>query len=96
MPDPSSLLIAFFELPRWAQPTLLIMAAALVLMNAVLGATLRSRRKALRRLEEVTSELAETKTKLVSETRWRVAEEQYIASLSNAQTALPNLNKALT
>jgi HAMP domain-containing protein len=96
MPDPSSLLIAFFELPRWAQPTLLIMAAALVLMNAVLGAALRSRRKALRRLEEVTSELAETQTKLASETRWRVAEEQYIASLSNAQTALPNLNKAST
>lgn len=94
MPDPSSLLIAFFELPRWAQPTLLIMAAGLVLMNAVLGAALRSRRKARLRLKQVTSELAETKAKLASELRWRKAEEQYLADVDNPTTALTTSNRA--
>ena len=77
MPDPSSVLIAFFELPRWAQPTLLVMAAALVLMNTILGVALQARRKALLRVEELTNELAEAKAKLDSETRWRLADESY-------------------
>jgi uncharacterized membrane protein YccC len=96
MPDPSSILIAFFELPRWAQPTLLFMGAALVLMNAVLGAALRSRRKALLKVEEVASELAETKARLASETRWRVAEEQYMAGSNNTPMLPPNSNRAST
>lgn len=79
MPDPSSVLIAFFELPRWAQPTLLVMAAALVLMNTILGVALQARRKALLKVEELTKELAEAKTKLESETRWRLADETYKA-----------------
>lgn len=94
MPDPSSLLIAFFELPRWAQPTLILMAAGLVVMNAVLGAALRSRRKALLKLEEVTRELGETKAKLASELRWRNAEEQYLSDVSGAKTALTVSNRA--
>jgi hypothetical protein len=92
MLDPSSMLTAFFELPRWAQPTLLVMAAALVLMNTVLVTALRSRRKALLRVEELTIELADAKAKLNSETRWRQADESYRARMAETTIAVPPTN----
>jgi hypothetical protein len=92
MLDPSSMLTGFFELPRWAQPTLLVMAAALVLMNTILGTALRSRRKALLRVEELTIELADAKAKLSSETRWRLADESYSARVAQTTIAVPSTN----
>ena len=76
MLDPSAVVVAFFELPYWAKLTLLIMAAIIGLMSSVLGTALRSRRKALLRLEKVIKELAEERQKLASETRWRLTDEE--------------------
>ena len=84
--DPSSVLTAFFELPRWVQITLLAKAAALVLMNTIVGSALWSRRKALLRAEGLAVELADAKAKLSSEMRWRLAEERYSAGMP--QTAV--------
>ncbi|KQO74519.1 hypothetical protein [Methylobacterium sp. Leaf88] len=79
--DPASALAAFFELPRWAQIALLMMAAALVLMNSIVGTALWSRRKALIKVEELTVDLADVKARLSSETRWRRANERYEATM---------------
>lgn len=78
--DPASALSAFFELPRWAQIMLPMMAAALVLMNSILGSALWSRRRALLKVEELTVNLADAKARLSSETRWRLADERYTAA----------------
>lgn len=75
--DPSSVLTAFFELPRWAQVALPVMAALLVVMNSIVGTALWSRRKALLKVEELTVDLADVKARLRSETRWRLADERH-------------------
>jgi hypothetical protein len=75
--DPSSVLIAFFELPRWVQVALPMMAAHLVVMNSIVGTALWSRRKALLKVEELTVDLAAVKARLRSETRWRLADERH-------------------
>lgn len=78
--DPSSAMIAFFELPRWVQVTLPVMAALLVVMNSIVGTALWSRRKALLKVEELTVDLADVKARLRSETRWRLADQRSIAT----------------
>jgi signal transduction histidine kinase len=75
--DPSSVLIAFFELPRWVQVALPMMAALLVVMNSIVGTALWSRRKALLKVEELRVDLADVKARLRSETRWRLADERH-------------------
>lgn len=75
--DLNSVLTAFFDLPRWAEFALLIMAFMIVLMIVVLGVVRRSRRRALLKVEELVEELAQTKAKLSSETRWRLADEDF-------------------
>jgi hypothetical protein len=90
MPDPSAMLEAFFGLPRWAQLTLMVMTAALVFMNTILGTALRSRRKALLRVEELKIELSDAQAKLSSETRWRLADESYRARMAQTSMAVPS------
>lgn len=86
--DPASTLTAFFELPRWAQVALMMMAAALVLMNSIVGTALWSRRKALIKVEELTVDLADVKARLSSEARWRRANERYeVTSSKDAERA---------
>ncbi len=92
MSDPSSILIGFFELPAWAQPTLLIMGAGLILLGALLKSVLGSRRRALLKLKKITADLAQAtdkvadlETKLMSEMRWRTAEERYFSGQDNRE-----------
>lgn len=82
--DPSTALTAFLALPGWAQTVLPLMAAALVLMNSILGSALWSRRKALRKVEELTVDLADVRARLSSETRWRLADQKYNAAAQAA------------
>jgi hypothetical protein len=78
--DPSSVLITFFELPRWVQVALPTMVALLVVMNSIVGMALWSRRKALLKVEELTVDLADVKARLRSETHWRLADERHNAT----------------
>lgn len=81
MLEPSKLMVVFLELPYWAKLTLIIMAAVIGLMSSVLGTALRSRRKALARVDELTKALAEEEQKLASERRWRLADESVSARI---------------
>lgn len=93
--NPASALSAFFELPRWAQVVLPGMAAALVLMNSILGSALWSRRRALSKVEALTVDLADAKARLSSETRWRLADERYTAARKVAPGAVSSQSAAL-